>query len=75
MQREEIERLERRLRWERTGPLTDISNRTTDALFSAIRFLARWLRRAGKEKPLISLLLAFQTGFAVGRWGPRRANH
>ena len=75
MKREEIEQLERRLRRERTGALTDISNRTTDAVFAAIRFLARWLRRAGEERPLISLLLAFQAGFAVGHWGPRRANH
>ena len=31
------------------------------------------LRRSGQERPLISLLVAFEAGFAVGRWGGRHA--
>ncbi len=33
------------------------------------------VREMGEERPLISLLIAFQIGFAVGRWGPHRAKH
>ena len=68
---EEIDRLQRRLRWE--APLTELSNEATTSLFSARRFVTQWLRQAGEERPLISLLLAFQAGFAIGRWGVRRA--
>jgi hypothetical protein len=35
--------------------------------------LAASVREIAEERPLISLLFAFQVGFAVGRWGPRRA--
>ena len=69
----EIERLRRRLRWEAGGPLTEISNQATASLFSALGSVAQWARQAGEERPLISLLLAFQAGFALGHWGPRRA--
>jgi hypothetical protein len=70
---EEIDRLQRRLRWEAAGPLTEISNQATASLFSALSSVAQWVRQAGEERPLISLLLAFQAGFALGHWGPRRA--
>jgi hypothetical protein len=70
---EEIDRLQRRLNWESAGPLTDLSNRTAAALFSLLRALARWVRQSGEERPLISLLLAFEAGFAVGRLGSWRA--
>jgi hypothetical protein len=32
-----------------------------------------WMRRSGEDRPLISILLAFEAGFALGRWGGRRA--
>ena len=70
---EAIDRLQRRLGWEAPGPLTELSNEATTSLFSALRFVTQWLRQAGEERPLISLLLAFQAGFAIGHWGVRRA--
>ena len=70
---DDIDRLHQRLRWEAAGPLTDISNQVTATLFSMLGTLARSIRRSGEERPLISLLLAFEVGFAVGRLGSRRA--
>ena len=72
---EEIDRLRRRLQWEGAGPLTDLSNQAAIALLARLRTLAQWIQGVGEERPLISLLLAFQIGFAIGRWGPRRAKH
>lgn len=72
---EEIDRLRRRLQWEGGGPLTDLSNQAASVLLARLRTFAQWVHEAGEERPLISLLLAFQVGFAVGRWGPRRAKH
>ena len=72
---EEIDRLRRRLQWEGAGPLTDLSNQAASALLARLREFVRLVHEAGEERPLISLLLAFQVGFAVGRWGPRRAKH
>jgi len=72
---EEMDRLRRRLQREGAGPLTDLSNQAASALLARLRAFAQWVHEAGEERPLISLLLAFQVGFAVGRWGPRRAKH
>ncbi len=71
----EIDRLERRLKREAPGPLTDLSNQMTTSVFSVLRTLAEWVRRSAEEMPLISLLIAFEAGFAVARLGHRRAKH
>ena len=71
----EIDRLERRLKREAPGPLTDLSNQMTTSVFSVLRTLAEWVRQSAEEMPLISLLIAFEAGFAVARLGPRRAKH
>jgi hypothetical protein len=47
----------------------------TASLFSLLRALAQWMRESAEERPLISLLLAFEAGFAVARVGRRRAKH
>ena len=70
---QEIDRLRRRLGWEAGGPLAEISNHATDALGSIISAMVSWIRRSGEERPMISVLLAFEAGFALGRWGGRRA--
>ena len=68
-----ITRLERRLQREAPKPLTDLSNQMTASLFSLIRTLAQWVRASAEEKPLITLLFAFQAGYAVARIGRRNA--
>ena len=70
---EEIDRLKLRLHWESGGPLAHLSNQAVDAFVSTGETLSGWVRESGEERPLVSLLLAFQLGFAAGRWGPRRA--
>jgi len=72
---EQVERLKRRLSWEGMGPVAELSNQATDALMTRGEEFAGWVRAMARERPLISLLMAFQIGFAVGRWGPRRAQH
>ena len=70
---EEIDRLKRRLRWEGGGPLMDLSSQALDGLAIRVRALVFRVREMANERPLISLLLAFQLGFAAGKWGPSRA--
>jgi hypothetical protein len=53
--------------------LAEISNQATGALVSILSAIVGWLRQSGEQHPLISILLAFQAGFALGRWGGRRA--
>jgi hypothetical protein len=72
---EEVDRLKRRLNWEGAGPLAELSNRAMDAMTTSGRAFARWVRETTDDRPLISLLIAVQIGFAVGHWGPRRAKH
>jgi hypothetical protein len=72
---EEIDRLKRRLTWEGGGPLVELSNRMTDALTERGGEFANWVREMAEDRPLISLLISFQIGFAAGRWGSRRAKH
>ena len=75
IENEELDRLKRRLDWEGGGPLAELSGRMTDALTERGGELASWIREMARGRPLISLLMAFQIGFAAGRWGPRRAKH
>lgn len=70
---QEIDRLRRRLGWEAGGPLAQVSTQATDPLVSILGSAISWMRRSGEEHPLISILLAFEAGFALGRWGGRRA--
>jgi hypothetical protein len=70
---EEIDRLKSRLHWESGGSLAHLANQAVDAFVSTWETLAAWVRERSEERPLVSLLFAFQLGFAAGRWGPRRA--
>jgi hypothetical protein len=70
---QEIDRLRRWLGWEAGGPLAQVSTRATDTLVSLVRSAVSWMRQSGEEHPLLSVLLAFEAGFALGRWGGRRA--
>ena len=71
----EIDRLQRRLTREAPAALTNLSNQMTASAFSLLRALAQWIRDSADEMPLISLLIAFEAGFAVARLGHRRAKH
>jgi hypothetical protein len=66
---EEIDRLKARLQWDSGGPLAHLAAEAMDALAARAKALAGWLREIVEERPLISLLYAFQLGVAAGRWG------
>ena len=70
---EEIDRLNARLHWESGGPLANLANQAVHAFVSAAEGVAAWVRENAEERPLVSLVFAFQLGLAAGRWGPRRA--
>jgi hypothetical protein len=70
---QQIDQLRRRLGWEAGGPLGQISAQAADAVFSILSSAVSWIRQSGEEHPLISVLIAFEAGFAVGRWGGDRA--
>ena len=71
----EVDSLERRLRREDAGPIAELSKRAMDAATERTREFVSWVRQMADDRPLISLLIACQIGFAVGYWGPRRAKH
>jgi len=70
---EPIRRLNRELSRHSLGPVTTISNQIVASLASGLRSLATWLRDTARDRPLITLLLAFQTGYAIARIGRRNA--
>jgi hypothetical protein len=72
---EEIDRLNTRLQWESRGPLAHLAGEAADALATRTKALAGWVWENAEERPLVSLLFAFQLGFAAGRWGSRRAKY
>jgi hypothetical protein len=72
---EDIDRLKAQLQWKSGGPLANLAGEATDALAAGAKVLAGWVRENAEMRPLMSLLCAFQLGFAAGRWGSRRAKH
>ena len=72
---EEIDRLKARLQWDSGGPLAHLAVEAIDALTARAKALSGWVRENVEQRPLVSLLYAFQLGFAAGRWGPRDARH
>jgi hypothetical protein len=70
---EEIDRLKTQLHWESGGPLAHLADQAVDAFVARAAAAAAWVQERGEEQPLLSVLCAFQLGFAAGRWGPRRA--
>jgi hypothetical protein len=75
MSEAEINRLKSQLQWEQGGPLADLSSQGLNALIAGLSALASTVHRQAEERPLVSLLVAFELGLATGRWGPRRAQH
>ena len=73
--REEIDRLNARLQWESGGPLAPLAGEAMGALAARARAFLDWVRERAEERPLVTLIFAFQLGLAAGRWGPRRAKH
>ena len=72
---EDLARLKNRLRRSGAGAVTGLSNQTVSALIIRISAVVGSIREAGRQRPLTSILIAFQLAFVVAYWGPRRAKH
>jgi hypothetical protein len=70
---QQLDRLNRRLRSQSLGPVTTISDQALASLGSRLQSLVTWLRQTAQDRPLLTLLLSLEAGFAVARMGCRRA--
>jgi hypothetical protein len=70
---QQIDRLNHRLRSQSLGPVTTISDQALASLGSRLQSLVTWLRQAAQDRPLLTLPLSIEAGFAVARMGRRRA--
>jgi hypothetical protein len=68
-----IDRLKRQLSRQSLGPLTVIADQTVSSLRLVLVSAVGWLRQAAYDRPLVTLLLSFQAGYAVARLGRRDA--
>lgn len=66
---EQIDRLSRQLSKQSLGPISVISNQILSGIGSMSASIVGWLRQSGKDQPLITLLLACQAGYLLGRRG------
>jgi hypothetical protein len=70
---QQIDRLNRRLRSQSLGPVTAISDQALASLEFGLQSLVTWLRQAARDRPLLTVLLTLEAGFAIVRMGRRRA--
>jgi type III secretory pathway component EscV len=72
-ERDEIERLNWRLRMHNTDPVTAMARQAAASLFPLIQSIGDGLIGSAPARPLITLLLSFEAGFAVARLGRKHA--
>jgi hypothetical protein len=72
---EKLDRLSQQLSKHSLGPVDTVINETMSRLAAASSAVAAWLRQAADEQPLITLLLAAQSGYLLARLGRRYARH
>jgi hypothetical protein len=72
-ERDEIERLNWRLRMYNIGPVTAVARQAAAPLLPLIRFLAGGLMASARMRPLTTLLLSFEAGFAIAWLGRKHA--
>jgi hypothetical protein len=70
-----IYQLKRQLSRQSLGPVAVISDLAASSLRSVFVSVVAWLRQAADDRPLVTLLLSFQAGYAVARLGRRYAHH
>jgi hypothetical protein len=70
-----VQQLERQLDWNSPGPLGDIAVASMDSVLSITGQIVNSLRQSAVDRPLTTLFLSFQVGYAVGRWGRQHGSH
>jgi hypothetical protein len=72
-ERDEIERLNWRLRMHNIDPLTDVVRQAAASLAPLIRSIGNRLIQSAHSRPLITLFLSFEAGFVIARLGRKHA--
>jgi hypothetical protein len=72
---DKIAQLDRQLRHHSLGPVDAVSHQAASAIASAATSITNWLRQVTYDRPLISLLLAFEAGLLIGRLRRRHARN
>ena len=70
---EQIDELRHRLNRESLGPVGVVSNQAISTFMRAVQFITYSLRQSALDRPLITLLLSFEAGYAVARLGRKHA--
>jgi hypothetical protein len=72
---QKLNQLSQQLSTQSLGPVGTFINETVSRLAAATAALTARLRQAADEQPLITLLLAAQSGYLISRLGRRHARH
>jgi hypothetical protein len=74
-EKDDIDRLSGRLRMQNMDPVTVLAKQAASALFPLIWSFGNRLIRSTRTQPLTTLLVSFETGYAIGRMGRKHAQH
>jgi hypothetical protein len=74
-EKDSIDRLNGRLRMQNMDPITVVARQAASALFPLIRSFGNRLIKSTRTQPLTTLLVCFETGYAIGRMGRKHAQH
>jgi hypothetical protein len=70
-----LDRLKRRLDRQTAGLLMPLADQAAVSAWRALSRLMQSLRAAAEEKPIVTVLIALETGFTIGLWRARHAKH
>lgn len=74
-ERDEIDRLNWRLRMQNMDPITVVARQAASALVPLIRSFKSRLIESARARPLMTLLVSFEAGYAIARMGRKHAQH
>jgi hypothetical protein len=74
-ERDEIDRLMWRLKMQNMDPITVVARQAASALLPLIRSLKSRLIESVRARPLMTLLVSFEAGYALARMGRKHAQH
>jgi hypothetical protein len=74
-ERDDIDRLNWRLRMQNMDPSTVVARQAASALFPLIRSFANRPIKSARTRPLTTLLVSFEAGYAIARIGRKHAQH
>ena len=72
---EQVDKLRHRLNRESLAPVGVASNQAISSVMRAAQFITESLHQPALDRPVITLLLSFEAGYAVARLGRKHARH